>query len=124
MRLQYIHDGVIDAPLLVFDGRDPRVVAALREALHPEMGRFPISLDELPGIEMVDAVRVTASIGDTDLGARRDEDGRVSWVLTIEGWEQVVGLLAPFTTSLTGNAFQYLSQEGPVTVIISTDGRW
>jgi hypothetical protein len=124
MRLQYIHDGAVDCPLILFAGRDADTVVAIREALRGQSDGQPLSLHAVPGVEAVDGIRITASLGEADLGVRCAGDRTFSWVMDSEGREQVIELLAPFSQRLGGSAFQYLSREGPIAVVISTDGNW
>lgn len=89
-------------------GTEPVVLASASD------GDAPLSL----------IARVTSS----DKGCRRDDSSNgqiaIRCDLTPAAWDQVADLLEPFTVAITGHAHQYLSDDGEIEWMISTDRSW
>jgi hypothetical protein len=124
VKLDYIESGAPDGPLLRLAGDEPDVVRRLIQVLRG-IGATSADLCAVAGIEPVGGVRLLVSESKADLGVRRAKDGSFVWSRDREGWAEVIDLLAPFAGArIGGSGFQYLSREGSVAVIISSDGRW
>ena len=67
---------------------------------------------------------MAVAVSDQDHGVEVGDHSSLRCALTASRLEKVVGLLEPFAEPVSGDFFQYLSEEGPVTWIISTSGDW
>jgi hypothetical protein len=75
------------------------------------------------GVEPLSGCAVFAVVARADEGVRRARDGTFRWALRDSGWDQVREL-HPFLRERAGTAFEYLSSQGPIRVIISTSEAW
>ena len=127
MNLEYLRDSA-DGPVLLFHGEDPAGAATLLRAFEAlasgDLTR--VALHELPGIDAVGRCRVTAVAGSRSPGAHIAADESIRWTLEDLRWEEVALLMEPFTARAKkpGVQYQYLSDEGPTTVIVSTQKTW
>ena len=127
---QYIADGDNDTPVLLLGEVTPSDAGALIAALEPLAAGRPasIALHELPawhpdGTVRVDAVSTARDEGCAPLGS---PPVQVRCAFRTGTWDQIIGLLAPFAAAGPddGHRHQYLSHQGPVTWIVSTDSTW
>jgi hypothetical protein len=124
MKLDFVSGFGLDCPMVRLYGREPERVRELMLALN-DVARFPVAIHGLPGIEAIDGCRLIARVGKRDRGVRKLKDGGFDWEMEPEGWAHVIGFLEPFAEPQPeGTFFQYLSREGEITVLVSTDGRW
>jgi hypothetical protein len=130
MHAQYIAEGTVDAPLLLFGQVTTRDAAALTAALMPlAVGwRGSVALHRVAGWSRASGVRVDAISADRDLGCSHVEssDQHFRCAFQPATWDQIVSLLAPFASDGSDeiHAHQYLSERGPVTWMVSTDSTW
>ena len=82
-----------------------------------------ISLQGEQWIVPVDDCRLTLQRGDSDFGVRRVGPLSFECELTVDGWRSVVSLLDQFCNSKT-KRFQWLTQLGRISFLISLDGQW
>jgi hypothetical protein len=82
-----------------------------------------ISLQGEKWIVPVDDCRLTLQWGDGDFGVRRVGPLSFECELTVDGWRSVVSLLEQFCNSKT-KRFQWLTQRGRISFLISLDGQW
>ena len=82
-----------------------------------------ISLQGEKWIVPVDDCRLSLQRGDGDFGVRRVGPLSFECELTVDGWRIVVSLLEQFCSSKT-KRFQWLSQRGRISFLISLDGQW
>jgi hypothetical protein len=124
MKLDFVASGEPYGLVIRLYGSDGKVVGALKLALE-SLSQGPIVLHAVPGIEALDGCHVTAVLVDRGRGLRRLGPNSFVWEENNLGWEQVIGLLEPFEfEESTETRFQFLSQGGDATMLISTDGRW
>jgi hypothetical protein len=123
MKLEFLEAGAAECPLILLSGDEPAVVGELVRAL-AAVAANDVEVHSLGGVEPIDGCRLTATLGRRDLGVRRVRGLAFEWVMESEGWAQVCDLLAPFCEQGDAPRFQHLSSDGPVTVIITTDGHW
>ncbi len=127
MTLEYFEDGDHGLPLLVLHGGDISERAELYrifQALAAGTIRF-VRLHELPFLNNPGGLMFTAASVDVDCGVEQDESNSTfQWKRSLESWDQIAGLMEPFTVKGTDGGFQYLNDaEGPE-VIYSTRGPW
>jgi hypothetical protein len=114
--------------LLMFDPAPADVDALGREVAALAAGRadHEVRIESLSGVSAVGGCSVICGVGDSDRGVHRVDAGRLAFscVLTPSGWRRVVDLLEPFLADAKESRFQFLSEHGPVTWIISTERGW
>ena len=127
VRLAYIHD----ARVVLLNPRDTRPVEELRQALRllASGASAEVRIDELNLVEPLDGISLLAMVGKRDEGVNVVGPSSLVCALTPVWWSQVEGLLDPFAeatdpTFFDRDFFQYLSEEGHVSWIISTSRRW
>src|SRR5256885_1795531 len=73
--------------------------------------------------ELLNLAGVRLSAGTRDIGAiEPDRDHQITWELTPESWRDVATRIEPLLTSPSG--FQWLDENGPVSVLASASGKW
>lgn len=111
-------------PMVRLYGHDGHVIKVLREVLKG-LSRGPLVLHSVPGIGAVDGCHVALALADKGRGLRRIGATSFVWEEDGPGWDRVAGLLEPFESLSPEEArFQFLSQGGDVSMLISSDGRW
>ena len=131
MNLEYIGEGVRDGPVILLYGNDPDTVRAICEVFHSLAKGIQSSfaLHEFPGIKAINNCRLLAVVGSSDKGISRAQSNEAfRWVLSPSGWDNVAGLAEPFSERENqiprGVRFQWLSDTGEISLIISTERRW
>ncbi len=129
MLLEYLEDpdAPVDTRVLLLYEFTPEEVETLRDAidtLSREDDGDELRVDALPGVVAVDGSSLAATVGEAELGveAVAGNGRRFRCALTSDGWRRLHGLLEPFLCE--SNGFQYLSEEGTVTWIISRIRGW
>lgn len=124
MKVEYLAAGSVECPLIRLYGDEPKVVGAIMDALR-SVADGPVALHEVRGVEPVGDIKLVAIPGTEDRGIRMGPDGTFTWELRPDSWGRVLGMLAPFAERGHGAPiFQYLSNEGAITLVVSTDGHW
>ena len=119
MRLSFVPDGMSDGPVLVLSRFTGTQVCVLQTAVRDlSAGRrtsasVPVDSDEGLSLEFVVVHR--------DLGVGR-QGGVFTCALSAASWDTVDGLLDPFVTG--GDGFQWLTDAGPIALLLSESGRW
>ncbi len=128
MLIKYLPDGSGDCPLIMLQGREPEVVARLREevAALAEARVARVAVHELPGFESVDGCRLFFSTGTWDRGTYvLREQYSFECQLRPVVWYNIEGLLEPFAVSKsTGGCHQWLDDRGDIQLLISDDAGW
>jgi len=124
MKLEYLHEGSPDCPLIRLYEFDRSEASRLKDVFSNLAKRTTsnISLDAQPFITAVNNCRLGLTRGEHDIGIKGS--GEVfECVLTSEGWKAVEGLTEPFCeTELAG--FQWLNEDGDVSLLLSPKGTW
>jgi hypothetical protein len=125
LTLEFLADGSPDCPLVLLHGKAPHVVRDLAAALGG-LARGDLELETFPGIEAVGGCRVTARVTRRDLGIRQVGPTAFAWELSTSGWDQVAGLLEPFSEPTSSDGFQWLEAKKPqgISFIISSARHW
>jgi len=125
LKLEYLHEGSTDCPLIRLYDYEPSDVVALREScLALADGRLrEVSLDRQAWVNAIGGCCFVFRSARTNRGVR-DRKGDEPFVMECadEGWREVVDRLSPFVDGSGG--FQWLTNEGDVNVLISRDGLW
>jgi hypothetical protein len=125
MKLEYIHGGSEDCPLIRFYDFKPTEIARLRRMVQSlARGSLKsISLDECEGVKAICGCRLTLRSGSRDEGIHATETDHFECDVTSSKWGEIDGLLEPFSESKS-TGFQWLDESGPISLLISHDGRW
>ena len=126
MKLEFLESGSPDCPLIRLYGFDnPAAVRlmALFRALAD--GSQPhLRLHEQLGVEASRGCQLDLRLGSRDLGVEQTS-ATFECVLTAEGWAEVADLTEPFCeVGDTGEHYQWLNEDGKVTLLLSPTGRW
>jgi hypothetical protein len=127
MRLEYLEPAsAMEHGVVLLHSFASAEVEALRDEIATRVAdaRNDWPIDELAHVEAVNGCSLVVAVGPTDQGVLREGPAAFRSVLTADGWNRVVDLLEPFTHAHSGERFQYLTEDGDATWIISTDGHW
>jgi len=99
MRVEYLHEGSPNCPLLRFYGNNLLDFSTLGRCFK-ELGSGTlqhVGIHDLPGFEAIGRCTLTARVGQKNKGVSQVGPGQdFEWVLTREGWETVGELTEPF----------------------------
>lgn len=125
MKLEYLSVGARECPLIrlyEFDQSEARLLRQLVKSLvtgdHQD-----VALQNEMWVEPVAGCCLNLRLGTRNQGVREVQPLRFEWVLSPDDWNNVEGLLEPFSESDT-SGFQWLTNHGRVALLISRDGHW
>ena len=95
-----------------------QIVASLCEG-----SRDAVHLHGEPGFESVNGCRLTFQLGDHDSGLAQKGQAEFVCVLTPDGWGDVAHLIEPFCARGCAG-YQWLNEEGTVSLLLSKTGQW
>jgi hypothetical protein len=127
VRLEYLPDGSPDCPLIRLYDFDHRTVGVLRHCVTElrNGARRELAVHDLPDVEAVDGCRLVFEVGMGNLGViRSGSSNSFRCVLTEAGWENVAHLMEPFCEPVQAGNFQWLSDEGKISLLLSVNGQW
>lgn len=125
MHLEFLADGLRDCPLIrlyEFNQAEARFLKNLVRSLVTGE-RHSVPLHDEMWVESVGGCRLTLRRGNRNQGVREVNPLNFECVLSSGGWSNVEGLLDPFCNSHAAG-FQWLTNEGRVSLLISQDGHW
>ena len=104
MYLEFLPDGSIDCPLLILSPSVPGEAEQLYQALRGiiSVSETLVDIDALPFISPVDGCKLSAQVGEQNLGlvlsdtlgvVLSDTKNHFNWKLTRQSWKDVLGLL-------------------------------
>jgi hypothetical protein len=114
--------------LILLHGNDPQAARRLQEQVASLTSKQVqhVAIHEIPGFESVDGCRLYFTVGQSDfdtLPLRAKNE--FSCELDSISWENIVGVLEPFTERMDHDGFQWLdSSYGGIAIIISTFRGW
>jgi hypothetical protein len=133
--LDFLEEGSPDCPLIRIYGRDQddyrRLVRAIASIAAGTVKR--VSVPELPGFRADPNFELTLTARAMDQGVSRfHQSQHFVWALTSPKWHIVEGLAKPLGDRDSANAYQWLAgpearyglDVGPISVLLSKDGRW
>jgi hypothetical protein len=128
MKLEFLRDGTADCPLIRlyhFDKMEVRRLKAIFDSLSTGVLR-EVALHFEPGIDAVDGCQVYLNVGKSDLGFAERERLTFEGKLTTTTWADVASLASPFCTEDLGGRYQWLNEDGPVSLLLSdsANGTW
>ena len=134
MELEFLPDGSFDCPLLILSPSVPEEAKQLYNAIS-EMVSVPgsnLDIHTLPFIDPIEGCKLTAQIGEDDLGVipintlevfLSETRNHFNWKLTLKSWNFVLALLHPFTEQ-DSSGYQWLDETSQISVLISHYYRW
>ena len=126
MKLEFLANGSPDCPLIRlydFQAADALRLKGLFDSL-ANGSRTNISLHEQPGIESVDGCQLSLQVDNRNTGIVQKRSLRFECRLTQARWSDLVSLADPFCKAVQPNTFQWLSEDGEISLLLSSDGRW
>lgn len=135
MELEFLPDGSFDCPLLILSPSVPEEAKLLYNAIS-EMVSVPgsyLDIHTLPFISPIEGCKLSAQIGEQDLGVipintlevfLSETRNHFNWKLTIKSWNFVLALLQPFTIPDSVGGYQWLDETSQISVLISHYYRW
>jgi hypothetical protein len=125
MKLQYLAYGSADCPLIRrydFQTADAVRLKALADKLAGGSSTL-IALDEQTGILPVDGCQLNLRVSRRNRGIIQVAEFGFACRLTNKGWSDVASLTEPFCGSVTDNAYQWLNEDGEISLLLSASGR-
>jgi hypothetical protein len=129
MKLEYLAEGSPDCPLIRLYEFDPVEATRLREAFRclADGSRKDIPLHEEWWVKSVAGCHLDLRLGAKDLGIVERLPSKFECVLTAEVWLEMVRLTETFcapSDDPSRDAFQWLNEDGEVSLLLSPSGRW
>ena len=126
MKLEFLGDGSPDCPLIRIYAFEQPAVLKLRDLVNSLAAatKTSVPLDKQPWIEPVGGCELELCLAKRDRGIIQAGPSRFECVLSHEGWLEIAGLLEPFCESNDLNAYQWLSGEGKISLLLSSSGSW
>jgi hypothetical protein len=125
LRLEFLSAGSPDCPLLRISGDDVQAASRLRKTFTSlaHGSTKEACINELPDIQAIDGVKLTAFVGKTNRGVVRVGDSRsFHWFLTSAGWANNADLIEAFCESVGVAYFQWLDSPSDISVLFSPSG--
>jgi len=120
MKIEYLHEGSPDCPLIrIFDFTTSEVLL-LKEHIHDLScdSAHTFAIHDMPGVNAIGALRFTFTVGNRDVGVKgRMPDFRCEF--TPSRWGEIEELINPFVVSPSMGCFQWLDDSGEVTLLLS-----
>jgi hypothetical protein len=127
VKLEFLESGSPDCPLIRLYGfGNPAALKlmALFRAL-ADGSQQAIRLHDQLGVEAISGCQLDLRLGSRDRGIEQTSPMAFECVLTPEGWAEVADLTEPFCqTGDIGEHYQWLNEDGKVSLLLSPTGRW
>lgn len=126
LRLECIATRSLDRRFLRISGYDVSTWGALQQLFqHLADGQLErTDLGNLPGIEAIDHCRLVTRVGKRNQGVVLSDGSNVfEWILTPAGWDNNVGLIAPFCEQDWTQGYQWLDSPSDISVLASPSGQ-
>jgi hypothetical protein len=123
MKLEVLFDDTNYDPVIALHGFQPAEAQHLFMALQRLGNREALSVElhEMPWVTSQDGCRLTLTVCEWDQGIMQRAPGEFQCGLTPETWDNLAGLVEPFTVG--GEGYQWLAS-GEARLVLSVDGRW
>lgn len=125
MKLEFLAEGSPDCPLIRlydFTQGDARQLRQIFYSLADGSLKTAM-LGDVSFIETVRGCRLKLLVGRRDRGIHSTASNAFECMLTKLGWDNVGGLTDTFCQS-DSKGFQWLTQHGPIRLLISHNGEW
>lgn len=125
MKLEYLAEGSQDCPLIRLYAFDQPEVLRLRKIALSLANRSSVSmaLHDERGVESVSSCKLILRAGAKDIGVVQTAPLVFECTLTPATWGSVKRLIDPFCESKIGG-FQWLSDQGKISLLLSRSGSW
>jgi hypothetical protein len=125
MKLEYLAEGSQDCPLIRLYEFDQPEVLRLRKIAVSLANRSAVSiaLQDERGVEAVSSCKLILRSGPRDAGVVQTGPSIFECTLTPDTWGAVKRLIDPFCESKIGG-FQWLSDQGEISLLLSRSGSW
>jgi hypothetical protein len=125
MKLEFLADGSPDCPLLRLYDFHHEEAANLHRILKSLGNGFreSVQLDEEHGFQAVSGCRLTLQVDKHNLGLVQTAPRIFHCALTNESWDWMAELVEPFCKP-EGNGYQWLNEEGAISLLLSKTGHW
>jgi hypothetical protein len=127
----FVGEEAQDTPLIIVRNLTPLGASQIAAAIRPlSLGTASaVDLSELSAFASENVGTFAARAAAQDYGLRpvQGTESDFECGLKPSTWDEVIGLLEPFTTETEGiasHAHAYLSQHGPISWLVSTDSVW
>ncbi len=126
MKLEFLADGSPDCPLIRLYAFEQSEVIQFQDFVNSLAAgtETSVSLDKQPWIEPVGGCELELHLAKRDRGIIQVGPSRFECVLSNEGWLDIAGLLEPFCESNDLKAYQWLSEKGNISLLLSCSGMW
>ena len=127
MKLEFLESGSPDCPLIrLYDFDNPAALwltASIRALAGGPTQHIP--LHDQSGINPVQGCQLDLRLGSHNGGIVQTSPNAFECVLTSEGWAKVADLIEPFCRTEDGKEqYQWLNEDGPISLLLSQTGRW
>ena len=125
MKLEFLAEGSPDCPLIRLYSFTRAEVLRLREIVDQLVAERiqVIALHDELGIKAIGGCHLELRLGKRDEGVVQPAPLQLECILSDEGWLDVSELMQPFCET-NANGFQWLVRKGPISLLLSVDGKW
>jgi hypothetical protein len=126
MRLEFLVEGSADCPLIrIFSFTNAEVVRLKEISDRLAKGsEHEAALHQEPGVEPMGGCRLQLRVGNRDRGVIQQAPLQFECVLTTDGWTDLSWLLEPLCAREHSVGYQWLNGKGPISLLLSADGKW
>ncbi len=132
MKIEYLHSGCSDCPLIRIYGNEPNLINRLIDICDRlyKGDTKTYAIHELAGFEPIDEIKLFFALGKKDIGIKRHKKYKNTFecVLANETWAQVADLARPLSEHASSNEtyFQWLDDTSNISLLLTTNklGEW
>ena len=126
MKLQFLPDGSRDCPLIRLYDFDQEEVLRLKESFDhlADGSATSVLLHEQAGVEPIDRCQLILRTGKRDAGVVQSGASTFECTLSPERWSDVAALAESICAAVRQNTYQWLNEDGEISLLLSRDGRW
>ena|SRR5947209_6745222 len=126
MKLQYIQDGGPDCPLIRLYDFQAVEATRLKELINSlaNASSTCVPLHEQSGIEPLDGCQLDLRLGTQNVGIVQQGQLKFECALTAESWRDMASFVDPFCDATEMNTYQWLNEDGKISLLLSPSGSW
>ncbi|MGO9097170.1 MAG: hypothetical protein ACLQGV_18350 [Bryobacteraceae bacterium] len=126
MKLEFLDNGSLDCPLVRLYAFDSTEAVRLREVFRSLSDGACESFDlhNDPSVEAIDGCQLILQLRQKDLGIIRRGRSTFNCAFSAETWRNIAALVEPFCESATHGHYQWLTEKGDASLLLSPDGGW
>ncbi|WP_448698459.1 hypothetical protein ACFGVR_16595 [Mucilaginibacter sp. AW1-3] len=126
MKLEYLHSGSDDCPLIrIYQGTTEEhqtLLNAIDRLLNKEITSF--YLDKLPDFVPIDNIQLEFILSIYPFEEYNVANKSFSYGLTKEGLQKMKELIIPFLTASPYQVYQWIYEDSDIVLLLSADGQW